>query len=156
MELGDMLDEVTLRLAPSTPGATLRVHVQFETSLSLSNEGPHLDLLDWKHCTSAWIPAKRVDAGTFVLPVSTESQASCFPPYTQAELRDAIRAQLADDGRSDPAALERWTPKRVPGYDGMLPTPHPGLSRIRLRVQERIDGAWTTVTVVTFMPPMGC
>lgn len=156
MELGDTLDDVTLRLVPSTPGAALRVHVQFETSLSLNDEGPHLDLLDWKHCTSGWSPAKRVDAGTFVLPASTEAQATCFPSYTQAELRDAIRAQLADDGRSDPATLERWTPKRVPDYDGTLPTAHPGLGRIRVRVQERIDGAWTTVTVVTFLPPMGC
>ena len=58
VELGDDLSGTTLQLQPAKPGDTYRVRVQYETSLALGAEGPHLDLIDWKHCTSAWQPAQ--------------------------------------------------------------------------------------------------
>ena len=34
----------------------ISVDMYFETSLSISNEGPHLDLVDWLHYKSPWTP----------------------------------------------------------------------------------------------------
>lgn len=53
--LGDDVGGRVLRVRPA-PGrdANYRVQVQFETSAAIGGEGPHIDLLDWKHCRSDW------------------------------------------------------------------------------------------------------
>ena len=50
-----------MQVQPAKAGETYRVRVQYETSLGLSAEGPHLDLTDWKHCVSDWEAADALD-----------------------------------------------------------------------------------------------
>ncbi|MEL1264894.1 hypothetical protein [Pseudoxanthomonas putridarboris] len=154
LELGDEIHGATLQLQPSRPGGQYRVRVQYETSMGLSAEGPHLDLVDWKHCVSDWQPAEASDALSFVLPEPTEEQSSCFPPYAPAELEQAVR----DLGRSmgDPAMAEAWlddlrTPSSVIGV-----SPFVAISKVRVRVEVLRDGKWADVATVAFMPAMGC
>jgi len=154
LDLGDEVYGATLQLQPATPGGTYRVRVQYETSLGLSAEGPHLDLVDWKHCVSDWEAAAPSGALSFVLPTPTPEQQACFPAYTDAELEQAVRAHAAAWGDAGLAA--RWMPRAGEGDAEGAVTPFVAISTVRVRVEVLRDGAWTVVTTVAFRPPMGC
>jgi len=155
LELGDSVDGAVLELLPASPGGQWRVSVQYETSLSLGADGPHLDLVDWKHCVSAWIPATPRDAHSFILPVATPEQASCFPPYSQAELEAAIRAHVPEG--MGPEYAQGWLQRLRAHLSGTEPMHlEPGISRVRIRVERLHQGRWEDVARVDFLPPMGC
>jgi len=72
----------------------LALQYQIETSMTIMDEGPHIDLVDWKHYTSDWIDLERIDARRFRLPKieSNYELASRFPTYTVDELYEAAMA----------------------------------------------------------------
>ena len=154
LELGDEVYGATLQLQPARRGETWRVQVQYETSLGLGAEGPHWDLTGWKHCVSGWEAAEAVDAVSFVLPTPSAEQHACFPPYTQAELEQAIRAYATAQG--DPSQADDWIPRI--GQDDALGTvlPFVAISTVRVRVEVLRKGRWVVVSTVSFLPPMGC
>lgn len=91
-ELGDSVRMVKVEQGEDTPREKLRIRFQYQTSLALGDEGPHLDLLDWKHCTTAWQSIADPGDGHFDIQPPTTRQASCFPSFGQAELLAAVRA----------------------------------------------------------------
>ncbi|KRA44537.1 hypothetical protein [Pseudoxanthomonas sp. Root630] len=154
LELGDEVYGATLQLQPAHAGGKYRVRMQFETSLALGAEGPHLDLIDWKHCVSDWEPADAVDAVTFVLPKPTPEQQSCFPTYTRAELDAAVRAHAAAQG--DPTIADGWIPNIDKGDAPGAASPYVAISTVRVRVEVLRKGKWVEVTTLAFQPLMGC
>ncbi|HEY0860294.1 MAG TPA: hypothetical protein VGE19_05210 [Pseudoxanthomonas sp.] len=154
LELGDEVYGATLQLQPATPGATWRVRVQYETSLGLSAEGPHLDLTGWKHCVSDWVAAEARDAVSFVLPTPSAEQHACFPPYTQGELAQAVRAHTAAQG--DPSQADDWIARIGQGDALGTVVPFVAISTVRVRVEVLRKGGWEVVSTLAFLPPMGC
>lgn len=154
LDLGDEVYGATLQVQPAKAGETYRVRVQYETSLGLSAEGPHLDLTDWKHCVSDWEPAEAVDAVSFVLPTPSAEQHACFPSYTRAELEHAVRAYAVAQG--DPAMADDWIPRIGEGDALGTVVPFVAISAVRVRVEVLRKGKWIEVTTVGFLPPMGC
>jgi hypothetical protein len=159
LDLGDVVYGATLQLQPITAGETYRVRVQYETSLGLSAEGPHLDLTDWKHCVSEWGRADATDALSFVLPTPSQEQGECFPNYTQEELEAAVRAHAHKWG--EPSELARWleglrTP--LPDVSPVTPSVSPfvAISEVRVKVEVLRKGAWIEITRIVFVLPMGC
>ncbi len=66
LDLGDEIYGGTLKLTPEGgQGDEYRVRVQFETSLGISGEGPHVDLIDFRHCVSEWHVASSDDGRSF-------------------------------------------------------------------------------------------
>lgn len=151
LELGDEIYGATLRLHPLGSGGRYRVRVQYETSLSLAAAGPHIDLVDWKHCHSEWVDAPASSALEFVLPVPTPEQQDCFPDYTRSELGEAVHGQLQDPELADAWLADLDRSEQVIGVDASA-----GISRVRVKVEALRDGAWKEVAMVTFLPPMGC
>ena len=43
-----------------------KIEQQFETSMSVSDEGPHIDLTDWRHYTSDWQEIKKLEGNRFL------------------------------------------------------------------------------------------
>ncbi|HEV7269979.1 hypothetical protein [Pseudoxanthomonas sp.] len=154
LDLGDEVYGATLQLQPTVAGERWRVRVQYETSLGLSAEGPHLDLTDWKHCRSDWQTARALDAVSFVLPTPSPQQQDCFPDYTRAELDAAVRAHTAAQG--DAAQADMWIPRIGHGDALGTVSPFVAISAVRVRVEVLRRGAWVVVSTVTFLPPMGC
>ena len=152
LEPGFVIDGATLHVAPAQPGGAWRVQVQFETSLSLTAGGPHLDLTEWKHCISDWVAADPVDDVTFVLPAPSPDMQGCFPDYTPAELDAAVRAHLRDD----PDAAVRWLDGLRGPPDAAEVAPIVDISAIRVRVAQRQAGRWVQIAEVTFQMPLGC
>ncbi|QNP41009.1 hypothetical protein [Lysobacter solisilvae (ex Woo and Kim 2020)] len=155
IDLGDDAGGRVLRLiAPDDKPGNYRVSVQFETSAGISGEGPHVDLIDWKHCRSDWHPAADDGEGGFRLPFPDERDQSCFPPATRGELRTAVHNAITWE--ADAAARARWLDlaAQAPRI-GEAPS-YVAISLIRVRVEYREAGAWRLLTVIDLLVPMGC
>ncbi len=147
-ELGDGIRLLQVEQGDASARDTLRVRIQYQTSLALSGEGPHLDLIDWKHCTSPWQTIADPGDGRFQIPEATLEQAACFPAFKQAELLAAVRRQ---DGSS--ASWERIAQGVSRAGEGASYVA-PSLLRMKL---ERWDGArWVELTHFDVPIAMGC
>ncbi len=156
LELGDEIYGGTLQLTPKGgQGHEYRVRVQFETSLGISGEGPHVDLIDFHHCVSEWHVAESRDGRTFTLATPTEQEAGCIPPGTMSEIRTATR-QALKDWADAPEQMDYWLGLiqdiKSPAESPMYST----ISEIRVQVEARVDGRWKPVTLLVFAVPMGC
>ncbi len=145
LEYGDTLSESVVQIKGTTN--SVRIATQLETSLSVNREGPHLDLIEWKHCTSDWIPLQYVIEGRFIFPELTDEVTSCFPKVTHIEMREEV---FRVGGESWVNTLEE---KGLPeGYSPISVS----LSTVRIRIEEKIGGKWVLVTIVHVSIPMGC
>jgi hypothetical protein len=160
LELGEEIYGATLQLQPIGPGASYRVSVQYETSLGLSAEGPHLDLLDWKHCISDWQPAQAHPAAdidgtlSFSLPTPSPEHQACFPPYTQAQLKQAVHDYA--DKAGDPQLASRWLQGLQETSAEASVSTFVAISTVRVRVQVLRNGRWREIATLAFLPTMGC
>ncbi|WP_368564327.1 hypothetical protein [Pseudoxanthomonas sp. UTMC 1351] len=154
LEVGDEVYGALLRLTPASAGSEYRVRVQFETSLAVGDDGPHIDLVDWKHCVSEWRPADSAGLHAFILPSPTEQESGCFPSARATEIKVATQAALVRAGMEDSA----------PHWLGLLasvkqagdqPT-YVGISKVRVQVETLRKGQWVEVTTVEFLVPLGC
>jgi hypothetical protein len=155
LDPGDEHGGRVLRLIASddAPGH-YRVSVQFETSAGISGEGPHVDLLDWRHCRSDWRPAAADGDGGFRLPLPEDRDHSCFPPATREELHAAVRKAITWE--EDAAARARWLGLAAQASRvGEAPS-YVAISLVRVRVEYREAGAWRLLTVIDLLVPMGC
>lgn len=155
LALGDDPYGAILELSTQAKPSAYRVSVQFETSLAIGDEGPHIDLLDWKHCTSDWKVLKPGKDGGFVLPTPNEAESSCFPSSTAAEIKSALRSALRGYGISGSEARHWLKLTDSINAPGNLPS-YIGISKVRVRVEERGQQGWRPVTTIEFMPPLGC
>jgi hypothetical protein len=156
LHLGESTEGAVLRLIEEGQAATgrYRAWVQFQSSLSISNEGPHLDLLHWKHCTSDWGRLAEISATTFLVPHAPEDLGSCLESAGVGEIRRAVRAEARIHGL--PISDQKWVSllddvQRA----GDAPT-YVAPSALRLRVERLDAGEWVEVTTVEVRIPMGC
>jgi hypothetical protein len=146
--LGDGIRLLQVEQDSTKPRERLRVRIQYQTSLALDGEGPHLDLTGWKHCTLPWQTIADPGDGRFQISEPTPEQAECFPAFTQAELLAAVRRQ---DGSS--ASWERLAQGVARAGEGAS---YVALSLLRMKL-ERWDGAhWVEVTHFDVPIAMGC
>lgn len=147
MELGENIEDEVIALYPF-PGdkREFRVEQQFETSMSVTEEGPHLDLTDWKHYTSEWRELKRIEKNWFRTFTLTEEERSRFPAVTREEIYKVV----LKDGGKGMAELARTC--KGPKEGACIVT----ASRISIRILARINGRWTVIHQIDAMLPMGC
>lgn len=154
LEVGDEIYGAFLRLTPRDAGAEYRVRVQFETSLAVGDDGPHIDLVDWKHCVSEWKLADTAGQFMFVLPAPNEQESGCFPSVRATDITAATRAALVREGMED--SVSHWLGLLAPvSKAGDHPT-YVGISKVRMRVEALRKGQWVEVTTVEFLMPLGC
>lgn len=147
LEVGDSLDDQILRLHPRKGVETdFRLEQSFETSVTIMAEGPHVDLLKWKHYISPWLPLKKLSATDFAVRKISRAEAERFPEVTPEEIRQAVIKY---------AGVE-WT-NRLNDLKG--PRDYPcgvGVSTIRVRILVREGKEWRVIHTVNFLVPMGC
>ncbi|WP_337054554.1 hypothetical protein [Pseudoxanthomonas sp. USHLN014] len=146
-ELGDSVRMVKVEQGEDTPREKLRIRFQYQTSLALGDEGPHLDLLDWKHCTTAWQSIADPGDGHFDIPPPTTQQASCFPSFGQAELLAAVRAH---GGEGKWITLAKDVSRAGQGASYVAP------SLLRMQVQRWDGAAWVVDLEFDVPIAMGC
>lgn len=135
-------------LKPSTVIKTIQIYQNYETSLTIMDEGPHVDLTDWAHYVGDWEQLKIESNGFKTLEYSTSEQEK-FPKVTSEEIFEATKKHLAVDSN-------RWTElaKQCTG-----PNTYPcgvSISRINLKIVMTDDKGTTAEKYVILEVPMGC
>lgn len=71
-------------------GQRLEVRMQYVNGVTISDEGPHLDLQDWVTYTSEWVPMKANANGVYAVPDLTRPQQQQFPKVSIDALRKEV------------------------------------------------------------------
>jgi len=146
LEIGDTLSKAMVMLE-GQDNQSYRVAFQLETSLSVNAEGPHLDLTDWKHCTTEWHQLNVAGGKGVVLPNFDEVNVDCFPEVSHDEIKEAVLAQGGEEWVRIFEG-EGWP-------DGYSPV-EISLSTVRIKIEKLISAQWRVVTVINIAIPMGC
>lgn len=147
LELSLSIENQIIALHPyPNDSREFKVEQQFETSMSVSDEGPHLDLTNWKHYTSEWQEIKRLDENRFLTSQISESDYQKFPKVTNKEIYKAV---LKDGGK-------RWA-----DYARSCKTSNDGacsvsVSRISFRIKAKENGEWNVIHKINVFIPLGC
>ena len=147
LDLGNSIENQIIALHPFlNDGREFKIEQQFETSMSVSDEGPHLDLTDWRHYTSDWQEIKKLEGNRFLTSKISESDYQRFPKVSSKEIYNAV---LKRSGK-------RWA-----NYAKSCKTPNDGpclvgVSRISFRIKAKESGNWKVVHTINVFVPMGC
>jgi hypothetical protein len=145
MELGDTISNSKIHISASNL-EQFRISVQLETSMSIQDEGPHLDLVNWKHCTTNWFMVENIAKHKFKLPNFDNINLDCFPKVTISEIKNAA---LEQGGEHWVAVIENnisndYSPISI------------DLSLVRIKVEQFVKSKWVLVTVLNIDVPLGC
>ena len=146
LELGEWLPGAGIVVDYDTDRADrITVEMRYETSISVSLEGPHWDLTDFAHHTSPWLPAVEVDG--LQLPALTDDHHRQFPSVTSAQIEDAITDYLGEraDYTDRPTCETPWS---APCFVGV--------STVWLKVSAWRDGELVESRLIEAPVPMGC
>ncbi len=149
LDLGESIDGREVALHFSDSSASYRVLERYRTSLSISAEGPHLDLVDWRHFDSPWIALESLGTNRFRTLKSEQMDDSRFPKTTKAEIVEEVRARV---GKDWPELIE-WVESCNGPNDGAC---FVAISSLYLRIQKRVNDRWIDVGMVEVAIPMGC
>jgi len=150
--LGDSMTKI-ITLKPLNGEVQFRIEQRYETSLTLMNEGPHMDLLDWKHYISDWNKVEARNNLTFLV---KEMSSEKFPKVTQAEIINAVKAESDKWSKRGFDEQEQWISlaKRCKG-----PTTYPcgvSISKIILQIKVWESNKWKSIQTMEIQIPMGC
>ena len=161
MEYTNGYEKVQIRLKPK-PGdiREFKIEQQIETSMTINDEGPHLDLLNWKHGVSPWQELPVIKPNIFRGKAITKKDSRRFPAFTKQELCQAVIKQGKRDARSgnytyDPND-DKWLRlvKQKPQEGWIIYTT--GVSTIRLRIQAKEGDTWQVIHTVEIAVALGC
>ena len=124
------------------------VSERYRTSMTVTGEGPHLDLVDWRHFDSEWIPLERISERKFRTLASKQMNDEKFPAVTREDLMAAVRKHAGDWPEAIDLAKGCSGPKASPCAVGV--------SSVYFRVEMLVGDQWTTVGDVEVSIPMGC
>jgi hypothetical protein len=125
-----------------------RVSERYRTSLTVTDEGPHLDLVDWRHYDSEWKPLEELGERRFRTLSANQMNDRKFPPATKAEILEAVRKRAGDWWEVIDVAETCNGPNDAPC--------EVGVSSIYFRVEALVGDEWINAGVVEVHIPMGC
>ena len=149
LDLAENIDGQKVTLHFSDSSASYRMLQRYRTSMTISAEGPHLDLIDWRHFDSPWTPLESLGLHRFRTLTSAQMDYSRFPETTRAEIIKEVRSRVEKDW---PELLEIVESCKGPNDGACMVT----ISSIYLRIQKRVDDRWIDIGMVEVAIPMGC
>jgi hypothetical protein len=145
-ELGSTI-EGQLLVVLSENLSQVKVEQSYETSVTISKEGPHCDLLNWKHYYSEWKTLNTNENGAFICETYTQEDNEKFPKIELSNLQKEVRKQCGED----------W---QLLINDITSPTEYPSsvsISRYFLKVTgQRKDNGQLITKIIVIESPMGC
>ncbi len=91
IDLGDDLQQQTFSLKYSKIINDIKIEQSYMTSMSIQGEGPHLDLIDWKHYQSDWKTINKISNDNNYKCLSySESEQTLFPEVTLEDVKNEI------------------------------------------------------------------
>jgi hypothetical protein len=125
----------------------VKVEQSYETSVTISKEGPHCDLLNWKHYYSEWKTLKINENGQFICEKYSQKDNEKFPKIEIVDLQQEVKKQCGDDWQ-----LLINNIKSLTEYPSSV-----SISRYFLRVTgQRKDNGQLITKIIVIESPMGC
>jgi hypothetical protein len=123
----------------------LKIEQRYETSVSISNEGPHCDLTDWKHYQSEWLELKSTGQNTYQISDYTDIEKERFPKIDISELKEQVRKQCGDEWFDLVKNINK--PTEYPSWVG--------ISKVYIRLTGNLNGQRITKLII-LEEAMGC
>lgn len=146
--LGDDPSGKTYLIKTDSSIQSMEIFQNYETSLTLMNEGPHLDFTHWKHYISDWQKLNISDNQFNTLTYSQEDQVK-FPDVTRDEIVQVVKQGSRDDSDGWLKLAEEC--KGANGYPCGV-----SISRINLKIVTTDINGVKKERLVIFEIPMGC
>ena len=144
IELGESLEGSTIKVVNSQL-SNINMEMRFETSITIMNEGPHCDLVNWKHYTSDWSELSSEGTNIFKAASYSTKDWERFPEVTVDEILEAVKQECS--GWEEHAR----TIKSPNDYPSAV-----GVSRYFLRISGTDKTGKQVTRTLTFNVPMGC
>jgi hypothetical protein len=148
LDIDEDVDGQEMKILGGDKSTQFRISERYRTSMTVMGEGPHLDLVNWLHYDSEWIPMKQLDQRRFRTLTGEQMDSEKFPATTKADLMAAVRKAAGD-----------WTEAIELAQSCKGPTDNPcsvGVSSVYFRVEVLSGDQWITVGLVEVPIPMGC
>jgi hypothetical protein len=146
IELGETIEGQRISIT-SSQFTRFEVEQRYETSVTINNEGPHCDLMEWKHFYSNWIPLQTNRAGEFICHTYSDKDSEEFPNISIDELKEKVREACGEEWAQHVAKINTLT-----DYPSSV-----GISRYFLKItgQHKDTGQLVTKLII-LVNPMGC
>ena len=139
LELGEEIESIIIH-----GEGKYKVFLQTETSLTVMNEGPHIDLVNWKHGKSKSIELQTKN-NEFVFVDQTVGLE--FPSFTNKELVKEVTKE----------AGKRWGQLAKKCKSANSEPCGIGPSKFIFKIQkEEVKDKFIDLGQIVFIPPMGC
>jgi hypothetical protein len=123
------------------------VEQRYETSITIMDEGPHCDLINWKHYDSDWIPLKQNTNEQFVGYKYSASDFKKFPDISINEMKQKVKEQCGEEWFK---LIEKV--KTLTEYPSGV-----GISRFYIKITgQRKDNGKMVSKLIIIHTPMGC
>lgn len=145
-DLGQTLESAVIAIK-AEKYTDIEIHQAIETSLTIVNEGPHCDLINWKHYTSDWRKVKTLESNTFQVTGYQNGEPKQFPKVSIQEVMDAVQEQCGEEWAKHIKAI-----KSIQDYPCEI-----DVSRYFLKIKaiDKVSGEKIEKTIVVLIP-MGC
>ncbi|MBT8265662.1 MAG: SH3 domain-containing protein [Bacteroidia bacterium] len=147
IELGASPENKSLKVQHHQDFKTIEIFQMHENSISIMNEGPHCDLLDYVHYNSSWKPLTTISNNKNFKSLSYGQKD--WNKFVEVDLKDLV-AYVKDQCGEEWSAMMKSTTSI---FDNPLGV---SISRIFFKVvMTDIDG-YKTKKIIIFDIPMGC
>lgn len=145
-ELGETIESQKITVL-SNHIKDFTIEQRYETSITITNEGPHCDLTEWKHYYSDWKNLKTNESGEFICEKYSEKEYTKFPEVKIDELKEKVKMQCGDE-------MFKLISKNKKIIDNNSEV---GISRYFLRIKgkHKYNGQMITKTII-IETSMGC
>ena len=148
LDISENIDGQELFILGGDQTEQYRIFERYRTSMTVMGEGPHLDLTDWRHFDSEWIPLEKLSQRKFRTVAAEKMDIETFPPTTRMELLNAVRKRAGDWVEVVDLAKNCRSPKDDPcGVS---------VSSVYFRVERLVGENWVKVGTIEISIPMGC
>lgn len=149
LELGEFFSEQMLQIQniENSNIDSIKVFESYRTVLSIMDEGPHLELYDWKGYESGWFSVQKIGLNAFKTRLIPNEDSKQFPKFRRKELAKA--ADKISGGK-------RWgnlIRKPITGYWKDAYWIGIGINRLKI---ELYQGNKKTSKIIILYAAMGC
>ncbi|MFT6134405.1 MAG: hypothetical protein ACJAZM_000894 [Cyclobacteriaceae bacterium] len=145
--LGSVISGQVFQLELSNELSKVVIFQNYETSMTIMDEGPHIDLTKWKHHKSEW-KQLQLENSLFSPLKYSNADKDRFPDVTTEEIIEAVRDELNDEDN-------KWTEIAKQCENAKSYPCGVSISQINLRVELTMKNGSTSNKYILFEVPMG-
>ncbi len=90
VDLGTTPEDKIIKLKATDDIKKIQVYQAYETSVTIMNEGPHCDLVDWENFQSIWLPLEKIDSDILKTHTYAKKEWNSFVDVQMAAFRKAV------------------------------------------------------------------